>query len=207
SKKYAKYGDDDVRYETFYNFENVLIHYAILHKLSHAFEKGLVEEKTAQNLFGISVTDSHFPPTLLNMQKFEKVSFALLINFNTEVIVKVILRCLTQKNAPDQFYNTIGALLSHLSLSDADHKKRILYTMALIRNGLHSNGIHTKATVSPYLIKGHTFEFVKGKEIRCATWSHLCAAFERILEVLEEVVDSSKVSAFVEQMPWYYSPL
>ncbi len=98
------------------------------------------------------------------------------------------------------FYKTAKAVVtSRLGLS-ADRLDTLMVA-AMIRNTLHSNGIHNshfgdKTTV----IDGVAYEFLVGKKFQCATWGHVAHALEGSIGVLDEVFNHPDVIGIPDPM-------
>ena len=64
----------------------------------------------------------------------------------------------------------------------------------IIRNSLHYNGIYHgyKGQSTKVMIDNIEFNFINGKVIQTAGWEHICLAFAKGLEIIDEIFSSTK---------------
>jgi hypothetical protein len=202
-----RYRIQDARFATFNSLELVAVHSYMMLKLVAAFYNGKIDESTAKSYFGLNVRAAGAVDVIEHIEIHEKLFFTVAVNFNVELLVKILLQELRQSGVTDGFYKVAQELLTELAITNSSSKLLILNTIARIRNALHSGGIHTKDDVPQYTIKGQTFEFRKGSQVDCASWAHLCTAFDAIIDILDEIVKSSRVSDIARVLPWQFVPI
>ena len=71
-----------------------------------------------------------------------RASFVTLFQFKVETLFKNLLVNLGLTDPPQGYYNIIQELLSRVSINEKARIQQILEVPALIRNSLHSNGVH-----------------------------------------------------------------
>jgi hypothetical protein len=143
------------------------------------------------------------------LEKASKLSLALLGQFQIENCFRSLAREL-RVGAPRQgFYTLAEALVQRLGL-DQGHLD-VLNVAALIRNSLHTNGIHYgyqgQDTVTA--IEDVTYEFRHERRVQCASTAHIAHALEASTGVLEDVFRSAEVMALadpvIDQYMWELS--
>ena len=134
-----------------------------------------------------------------------KQAFVVNSQFQVENGLKNLLRALEPANTTDSFVRIAREILVVCKVSDLDLKHRVLYTPALIRNCLHSNGIHTRSSVTN-VINGVEYKFEQGQRFTCGHLSQVVHALSASLDVIEEILlsDAARkpsiiVDAFDEQ--------
>lgn len=127
-----------------------------------------------------------------------RLGFVLIAQFQIENLVKNLSRELNLK-LPQPYYTAVRNLLERLGLS---HGLETLNVPALIRNSLHSNGIHHgyRGESKTVVVHGVTYEFVHGHRVRCASWEHVAHALEGSLGVLGQVLDHHDVRSIADPM-------
>ena len=125
-----------------------------------------------------------------------KMSLIVLGQFQVENCLKLISEAIGIKLSTG-FYNISKTLLNELGLNK--DMVDVLNTGALIRNSLHSNGIHHGFNDGDFSsnIDGIKYEFKHGKKVSCATFPHIAHALEGSLIVLDEIFNTAKVIAIV----------
>lgn len=208
SKKYEnQYSKEDIRWSIFNDLDGVLLHSATIYNILAFCEKGLLNSQNSKALFGFDINDPDYVFLLQNTANYEKIFFAVLVNFNIENFLKIILQQVQNKNPPNGFYVITKQLLTELQIPDLDEKLNILNTLARIRNALHSHGVHTQENISSYTIGTQTFEFIKNQEINCATWDHILLALEAVINIVDEIVQHPKVNSLKNTIHWQFQLL
>lgn len=130
------------------------------------------------------------------LYKTSKLSLIVLGQFQIENCLKLISEAIGIKSNTG-FYKISQTLLDELGLNK--DSMDVLNTGALIRNSLHSNGIHIGFNGSDFNsnIDDINYEFKHGKKVSCATFPHIVHALEGSLIVLDEIFDTTKVKAQV----------
>lgn len=132
------------------------------------------------------------------LHKTAKLSLVLLGQFQIENCLRTLARELNLSSRQTGFYRMAEGLLIEIGIPN--DRLEILNTPALIRNSLHSNGIHhgyggvdTVVTVG-----GIVYQFCHEKRVQCATIEHIAHALETSVGVLDEVFHSPKVIALAD---------
>ncbi|CAK8713216.1 hypothetical protein GMJAKD_02480 [Candidatus Electrothrix aarhusensis] len=123
---------------------------------------------------------------------------------------KFIYEFTTQINTSNLkgFRKIAKEIISLLSLPDSDRKLEILNTSALIRNSLHSNGIHHgyKSQSSKISLDGCEFEFNHLQKVTCAGWGHIILSCNESVSVIEDILNTSSVrelkDPIMDQYAW-----
>lgn len=115
--------------------------------------------------------------------------------FQIEALFRNILVALGQPSARQGFYNVAADVLRAGGLPDVEGKVRILNVGALLRNCMHSNGIHHgyKGGNTVETINGAEFRFEHGKRVQCGSWFHIITALTSSFNVVDEVLISAPV--------------
>jgi len=161
-------------------------------------EKGM-SQSDFQNLFG-GISGSH-QAALENFGKMTRLGYIVLFQFQIENMLKTILKALGKSGrATEGFYNVAKSLLDAITLADLNTKLDLLYLPALIRNSLHSNGIH-RLESKRIEYDGLVFEFIKDAPVRCAAWDHMHHALNASLNVVDEILKATQVKALPDPTP------
>jgi hypothetical protein len=114
-----------------------------------------------------------------DLAKNAKLSLITLSQFQIENCIANLSKALGIKNKMG-FYQKVSDLVKFLKLDSG--KLETLNTGALIRNSLHSNGIHRgyKGTSSSINLKGVQYVFDNGNKVSCASMSHIAQKFRAI---------------------------
>ena len=132
-----------------------------------------------------------------SLHKSSKLSLILIGQFQIENGISNISEILGISSGSKGFYNKAKMLIDHLGFGS--DKFETLYTGALIRNSLHSNGIHHGYKGKSYHITlkgGVQYDFDDGKKVSCASLPHIAHALECSLEVLDEIISSNQIKSY-----------
>jgi len=126
---------------------------------------------------------------------YNRATFASLLNFQFEMIFKGLLEELNIKPESDDYYFIVKSLVNEIYSDEEEKtkKRRILLTMAQIRNSLHSSGKHTSKYEFEIEMSGIQFKFEIGKKIDQASWGHLIIIANAMFDVLREILTSQKI--------------
>jgi hypothetical protein len=111
--------------------------------------------------------------------------------FQIETLFRNILIALAQPPGKQGFYNVAEELLSVSGIEDVEAKLRVLNVAALLRNSMHSNGIHHgyKGSSTVENIDGVEFRFDHGDRVQCGSWFHIVTAIRASLKIVDEILD------------------
>lgn len=128
---------------------------------------------------------------LIANEIFLKLGFTSSLFFIIEGVLKVYLEHLDPKdyNQTKGIKNICEKLLSKLSWKDSEYYSNIFNFLRLIRNTLHSNGIHAPTNKSdknlkPILYKDKSYTFEENKRIDFVTWDLLLDITEDMKNLL-----------------------
>lgn len=126
---------------------------------------------------------------------YNRATFATLFNFQFEMIFKGILEEMNVEPESDDYYFTVKSLVDEIYSDEEEKtkKRRILMTMAQIRNSLHLSGKHTSKYEFEIELEGVQFKFETGKQINQTSWGHLFIISNAMLLILIEILSSQKV--------------
>jgi hypothetical protein len=143
------------------------------------------------------------------LAKSSKLSLVLLGQFQVENCLRNIGMALGNEMSGTGFFAIAQPVLKHVGLG---HYLNILNVGALIRNSLHSNGIHHgyKRSDTVVDVDGVCYEFIQGQRVQCADWEHIAHALDASVSVLEEVFNTAAVSSIsdiVDEYAWEMATL
>jgi len=115
--------------------------------------------------------------------------------FQIETAFRNVLIQLGKSFSKQGFYNVAEDILTASGLADAKTKLRILNVPALLRNSMHSNGIHRgwKGMSTVEVIGGVEFKFEHGKRVQCGSWYHIVTALSASFDVVNDIFGSAPV--------------
>jgi len=197
-----RFPSTDVRQKVFEAFGGTIKSTMLIECLLISFEKGMWDSKSSMNYLGFDLNHPDATKTIEILAKHTKLSFVTMFNFQLEIFLKKILTKLYSTETSEGFYKIINKVLEKTKLDDKYKKFQILYTLALIRNSLHSGGVHTKDDIEKYTIQNQDFEYFKGKVVNCASWLHICIACDGILDIVNEIIESNEVKKITENIDY-----
>ena len=163
----------------------------IMNLLSHQ-EQGRIAESDFRGLIGLS--NGPTETAVKDLVKISRLSLVLLFQFQIENLFKNLLLALGIASDPPDYYQILKKILGELQLPDIQRKHDTLYVLAMIRNSLHSNGIHTRSP-KKVTIAGVAYVFEKDKKVSCAGWGHIIHAAEAGLDIVYEILDDKRITA------------
>jgi hypothetical protein len=174
---------------------------------SWAIGDELVRQAIPQILGMRSVTQEAVKTTGDLLHKNAKLMLLVLSQFQIENALRNVARELHIPNVGRGFYGCAKSVLTELALSSAHIDT--LNCPALIRNSLHSNGIH-QPIADPKSQRIHLseieYEFSDGKVVSCASFEHIAFALECSVRVLGAIFFNDQVLAIrhpiVDQYAW-----
>lgn len=128
-----------------------------------------------------------------SIHKTSKLSLILIGQFQIENCIQNLSSALGLNSNSPGFYNKANTLINHLGIN-AD-RLEILNTGALIRNSLHSNGIHNgfRNTDFHVTIGGVDYDFLHDQKVSCASLPHISHSLEHSIIVLDEIINTQEV--------------
>lgn len=145
-----------------------------------------------------NVTDDNIKQLVSNFDLINRASFLTMFLFQIEVFLAGINSVLKTKSSRSNYYELAKHILKELKIPNPKNEKLdILNVPALVRNCLHAEGKHKKKNTEGK-VQGILFKFVKGKSHKYGSWEHTCLFCDKIIDVLEEILNSSiKKGAYI----------
>lgn len=186
------YQDPDARRVALVNCRSFFDYAAMILNVVSYREQGRISESDFRGLIGLSKGSTDRAVDVL--EKNIRLSLVLLFQFQIENLFKNLLSALGIAGVPHGYHQILKKILCELKLSDIQIKHDTLYILAMIRNSLHSNGIHTDPSKT-VAIAGVTYDFEKDKKVSCAGWGHIIYAAEAGLDIVYEILDDGRITA------------
>ncbi len=160
-----------------------------VNSLANCFTKdGILDE----NGFLISVGSGiNIKQTEMIMFDHLRFGFMTLAHFKIDNLFHNILKHLNSLPTRTGYWNLTDEILAQCS-SKIGTEKEMLTAFANLRNSLHGNGIHKTDSLS-IQIDGTIFDFIKGKRVECASWSHIILLLDSNVDILKTILLSPKV--------------
>jgi hypothetical protein len=135
-----------------------------------------------------------------DMLRASKLFLLLESQFQTENLFRNILRCVGSPAGTQGFFNVARDVLTFAGIPDIPGKLRVLNVPALLRNCMHSNGIHHgwNGTSTVETITGVEYRFEHGKRVQCGSWFHIVTALSASLIIVEEILSSAAIRTLAE---------
>lgn len=193
-----EYPDTDVRTAAFANIRSIGYSTLAITNLLDSWSKGdEIIRQVIPSLIGL--TDVNEKSVKLmgdSLHKSPKLGLIVLGQFQIENCISNINNAL-EISYKNNFHSKAKALIDFVEFED--NKLNVLKNGAMIRNSLHSNGIHNgyKGTDSHNILKGGIqYDFYNGEKVSCASLPHIAHALECSLEVLDEIISSNQVKSY-----------
>jgi len=140
--------------------------------------------------FGLSKEDS----TMFGMSIFvyQRSAFLTLFMFQVENLLKMIRNNLPNLSKSEKYYDVCKDVLSVTHPSNTQEKHEILQCPALMRNCLHTSGVHTKANVT-VTVNGTQYNFTKNQMFNSGGWDSIYAVLDSLVDVIYEIFNDSNV--------------
>lgn len=124
-------------------------------------------------------------------------------------MLRNLLVALGHSDAPPAFYRIAEAILNAVTIDDIQTKLRTLNLVALLRNSLHSNGLHKPPHRSSTQIdiNGVQYKFIYGDRVRCAGWAYIIHALDAGLDVIEDILLSPEIVALPDPVNDRYASI
>lgn len=194
------YSDEDTRTLVLNNVRVVAYSAQMVLNLLDSWTIGNEQVRSAiPQLLGLrGVTDQSATLAGNSLRMSSKLSLGLLSQFQIENCLRNLSRELGLPTRRIGFYNLAKSLLRRLELGGGELE--ILNVAALIRNSLHSNGIHYgyDGENTYEVINGVPYEFIHEQPVTCASVAHTAHAIEASIEVLHSVFGSCEISALAD---------
>lgn len=191
-----KYPDIDTRTVVFVNVRIIGYSTCAIANLLDSWGKGdEIVRQVIPSLIGLTdVNEKSVKLMRDSLYKSSKLSLILIGQFQIENCISNINDTLGISSGSKGYYNKAKVLIDHLGFGY--NKLEKLNTGALIRNSLHSNGIHQNRSSHITLKGGVQYDFDDGEKVSCASLPHIAHALECSLEVLDEVISSNQVKSY-----------
>lgn len=186
------YPDTDVRHVALVNCRSFFNYAAMIISVVSHREQRRISDSDFRGLIGLSSGDIDDAVDVI--EKRTRLSLILLFQFQIENLFKTLLSALGIASVPRGYYLILKKILGELQVSDIPEKRDTLYVLAMIRNSLHSNGIHTGPS-KKVTIAGVAYDFQEDKRVSCAGWGHIIHAAECGLDIVYEILDDIQITA------------
>lgn len=199
----TKYGypDHDGRVILLNNICNLIMSAIMNMSLLISLDKKIIKEEQVRRL--LSVDTGNFHGSMMAENDLRRVVYITIFQFQIETLFKVLLTGLGEIPSKN-YYNIIKQILTRLNLSNFSQKKDTLNILAYMRNCMHSNGVHTKPS-KDFILDNYTFKFQQGESFNQAKWAHLHYVSDNVVEILEDVLDSTEIQAIAPPLPFRFS--
>lgn len=184
----AQFGKDDVRREFFMDFAQLTVWQLI------QFDDFLDTQNPRKSKIKkyLKLNDDDSSIMVLQLDTINRSSYLTKCMFTVEHFLKTILDHFG-KNTDKTYGLLVVDFLSELGIHD-EQKKRILKLPAGVRNALHNNG-YTKYDIEETILGSKTYVANKGAQIRFAGWNNIHIIVDAMLDLLIEVIDSTKINS------------
>lgn len=161
--------DDDTRIVALRNCDAHASSVAMVQRILSVFSDGHLPVKLFQQM--ARVPDHHLEMNVKSLDDFTRLGFLTLYQFQLETMLRDLLAVMSPSKKESAFYSIAKQVLELSGVSDPDRKLRILNLPALLRNSLHTNGIHNppsnyKAPVTVD-IGGVVYQFTDQDRVTC----------------------------------------
>lgn len=136
-------------------------------------------------------------PVAEDLLRSSRLHLLVEYQFQIEALFGAIARAIGVHATTKGFYNVATALASQLPLTDPASMVQLLNVPALMRNSMHTNGIHHgyKGADTTVAIDGVEFRFEHGKRVQCGSWYHIAVALTASMGVVRGILEAPKISA------------
>lgn len=143
-----------------------------------------------------------------NMLRSSKLFLLLECQFQFEALMRNVLLSLSDERGPQGFYDLAGKVIALTQLPEPDEKLADMNVAALMRNSMHSNGMHYgyKGSSTVRVLNGVEFRFKNGARVQCGHWVHVTTALTASLGVIRAILNAPVVRA-LERVPDEYAML
>ncbi|MDE1862847.1 MAG: hypothetical protein KGI33_08040 [Thaumarchaeota archaeon] len=132
-------------------------------------------------------TNDELLRTYYNLDLTNMRAFLTLFLAHVEVLLERLSKLLPNSESSYGYKNLIKHILKELSLTTSDNELFFtLYFPAIIRNTLHTNGIHTDETITGK-ISGILFKFEKDKHV-LSCWRQIYFLCDKVLDTLDVIL-------------------
>lgn len=144
-------------------------------------------------------TDKSKKQMVDTFEVMQRAAFLSIFMFQVEVFLKNIAKAINidlktsgKKPKSKGFRAITREIIFKLFSENQEERIHFLNMPAMIRNCLHSSGYHNEAGFK-ILIDGKVYEFVRSEKIEFASWVHIYIFLNKLVDVLEEIVNSKSV--------------
>jgi hypothetical protein len=200
----SPYPSDDLRHGIFLHVLGIIQPSIIIWNLLIAVNKNQIADATYKSIFGME--KEWVPQQFGALENFSCTAIITVFHFVLEIFLKNILAKLEKKNPPQQFNKISKQILAKIMIDEDEIRYQTFMTLSNIRNGYHSNGVHTNDTCKLFKINELEYQFVQGEPIECITSKHVLVLLDKIISIMEEIVATEKVHGIKENIPDQYVP-
>lgn len=198
-----KYNQEDNRRHIFNVLRMQILWTESIIRIMHVIDTKMLPSQTIIDLLSVDPDDVNYYEEFFIIARISLISN---FNFLIENFFKTVLSELDKtKKPPIKYYEIVNEILTKTNIRNPQTKLDTLYTLAMIRNSFHSNGIHTKDDRT-VIINGTKFEFFKGKEVTDVGYERLTILIHEIITILEEIINSQNIQKMTWIIPKLFIP-
>jgi len=130
-----------------------------------------------------------------SLEHSSKLALILIGQFQIENCIENVNNALGLSTGSSGFFKKAKTILDHVGMGN--DKIQVLNTGALIRNSLHSNGIHRGFRNSDFhsIIEGVNYDFIHDIKVTCASLPHIAHLLESSVNILNDIINSPQVKS------------
>lgn len=189
-----KYPDEDIRTVCFSNVRHICYSSISLTNLLDSWVVGddLIRSIIPQILWLQDVNKKNVDILWNDIAHNNKLSLVILSQFQIEHLITSlwVTKKIFLEWSKDGFYLKSKKMIKYLSLDN--WYLDFLNVPGLIRNSLHSNGIHYWPDLNVE-IDSINYNFKHGKKVSCASMAHITHALEKSIKILDEIINHRKI--------------
>lgn len=197
-----KYSDEDIRTIAFANMRSIGYSSILITNLLDSWTIGdeMIRQSIPQLIGLTEVTEKSVKLAGESLQKTTKLSLILLSQFQIENFLHRVANTIGCPSKGNGFYDKTSNLISFLDLDTNLIDE--LNVSALIRNSLHSNGIHHayKNIDLKINLDGVDYEFIHERKVSCASMPHIAHALENSARILDQILDHKKIKDYKNEI-------
>jgi hypothetical protein len=190
--------DTDGRHVALYGMQTAVVAYGLpLYAILGRGIKGAerTKEEVLASFSGYASIGGKSQDEILSvMETVWRLNLVAHIHFKLDSLFQNLLVALGATPGKSGFGQNRDALLSLVTLSDKAQTEQILNAFTFVRNSLHNNGIHRGAAWGPITVNGLTYDFKNNDGIQCASFGHVFALMDKVVDVLDEILHSHEIT-------------
>lgn len=139
------------------------------------------------------------------IEKMQRLSLVVFYQFQIENMLSNLHRELPSGSSKSTFYGLAEYFVGKLGIQT--NKLDYLNVPALIRNSLHSNGIHHgyQGQSKSVTIGNLVYDFKHTEKVSCAGWNHIVVALSASIDCVEEILKLPEVASLQDPVMDHYT--